>query len=407
VSEDCSYTVPAFDELINFYDECSEFSFVQTPEAGTVLYADSLATLIVTDAVGNTSECQFEMLLSNPNPPMVSCPQDDTIELLDNCTAILGDYTLDLAYEARCFSEIIEVSQTPPPGTIISEDTLVTITVMDDQGNESICGVNIILVDNQAPVIICPADILSENSIVTYDLPEVDDNCEVDLTLVSGLESGSSFPHGVSEITYMATDQSGNQSECSFTITVNTPPVALNDTLLMELQVETLNALTNDYDLDGDEFTLISAWAYNDSIDIDFTPFGNIELSINYGWCGLDSVQYIISDTYGALDTGLVVVDNPCFMGIDIPEGFSPNGDGVNDTFVITGIENFPNNKVSILNRWGREVYSAMNYSNEWDGMSSSAFNFGNGNLPSGTYFVILDLGDGSPIIKTYIYLNY
>jgi gliding motility-associated-like protein len=407
ISKDCNYAVPSFNELISFYDQCSEFSFVQTPEVGTVLYADTLATLVVTDIEGNTSECQFEMLLNFSYPPQISCPENQTLELLENCEAIVPDYLENLEVVYSCGGSPFKLEQLPEPGTYISEDTLVTIRVLDDLGNESTCEFSLVLVDNQAPIIICPDDMFSESSIVSYELPEVFDNCEVNLTLISGLESGSSFPLGITEINYLAIDESGNQSECSFIITVNRPPIAEDDMLFIETEAETFNALSNDYDLDGDELTLISAWTYNDSIDIDFTPYGNIEVSMNNEWCGLDSLLYIISDTYGAIDTGLVIIDKACFMELQIPTGFSPNGDGVNDTFVVTGIENFPENKISIFNRWGAEVFHALHYSNDWDGMSTNEFDFGKDILPVGTYFLILDLGDGSPIIKSHIFLNY
>ncbi|MFM7721526.1 MAG: MopE-related protein, partial [Bacteroidota bacterium] len=63
-----------------------------------------------------------------------------------------------------------------------------------------------------------------------------------------------------------------------------------------------------------------------------------------------------------------------------IPEGFSPNGDGTNDTFII---ENYPPGstiKIQIFNRWGDEVFASDNYLNDWTG----------DDLPVGTYFYII-----------------
>lgn len=65
---------------------------------------------------------------------------------------------------------------------------------------------------------------------------------------------------------------------------------------------------------------------------------------------------------------------------IVIPNVFSPNGDGVNDTWQILNIGNFPDNEVVILNRWGNEVYSRRSYRNDWDG----------GGLSAGTYYYVL-----------------
>lgn len=76
---------------------------------------------------------------------------------------------------------------------------------------------------------------------------------------------------------------------------------------------------------------------------------------------------------------------------------FSPNGDGVNDYLRINCIENYPNNKISIFNRYGSEVYARTNYNNSWTGT------WKNKGLPNGTYFYVLDLADGSEVKKGWI----
>ena len=100
------------------------------------------------------------------------------------------------------------------------------------------------------------------------------------------------------------------------------------------------------------------------------------------------------------------VVVNICPDDFFIPEGFSPNGDGINDDFVIIGIENFPNNNILIFNRWGDKVFEASPYLNTWDGTSTLGFSVSGDQLPVGTYFYLRDLGNGSDIIKGTIYLN-
>ncbi|MGM0650829.1 MAG: gliding motility-associated C-terminal domain-containing protein, partial [Bacteroidota bacterium] len=91
---------------------------------------------------------------------------------------------------------------------------------------------------------------------------------------------------------------------------------------------------------------------------------------------------------------------------INIPEGFSPNGDGVNDEFVIRGIDLYSQNTLVIFNRWGDKVFEASPYTNNWDGSSEMGIRIGDGKLPVGTYFYIFDLGDGSDVYKGTIYLN-
>ncbi len=93
-------------------------------------------------------------------------------------------------------------------------------------------------------------------------------------------------------------------------------------------------------------------------------------------------------------------------LDFHIPEGFSPNEDGINDLFVIRGIKNYPNNNFTIFNRWGDKVFEATPYENTWNGSCSKGLQIGGDALPTGTYFYVLDLGDGSKVIKGTIYLN-
>lgn len=68
---------------------------------------------------------------------------------------------------------------------------------------------------------------------------------------------------------------------------------------------------------------------------------------------------------------------------------FTPNNDGNNDTWYIGNIYKYPNNKLEVYNRYGKLVYKTSSYTNTWDGHA-----FGE-RLPEGTYFYVLDLGDG------------
>lgn len=82
---------------------------------------------------------------------------------------------------------------------------------------------------------------------------------------------------------------------------------------------------------------------------------------------------------------------------------FSPNGDGVNDTFRIDCLSRYPNNKLEVFNRWGTMVYHVKNYKNDWDGTADGQKEEG---LPAGTYYYVLDLGDGSEPLTDWLYIN-
>jgi gliding motility-associated-like protein len=80
---------------------------------------------------------------------------------------------------------------------------------------------------------------------------------------------------------------------------------------------------------------------------------------------------------------------------VKVYNGFSPNDDGENETFTITDIDLFPNNEVTIYNRWGNEVYFKQGYNNEWKGTWNGK------ELPDGTYYYVLQLNDDEHTMLT------
>ncbi len=123
-----------------------------------------------------------------------------------------------------------------------------------------------------------------------------------------------------------------------------------------------------------------------------------------------DSGNYslvVTSNGCNSIKTNLNVIVKACQVtNFSIPAGFSPNGDGINDLFIISGIINYPSLSMSVYNRWGNLVFDASPYQNNWNGRSNSSVAISGEVLPIGTYFYIIDLGDGSPVRKGTIYLN-
>jgi|GEM_PF-1181408 len=86
---------------------------------------------------------------------------------------------------------------------------------------------------------------------------------------------------------------------------------------------------------------------------------------------------------------------------------FSPNGDGVNDVFYIECIEKYPNNSLEVFNRWGNTVYKKKGYDNTFDGFSNGSMIIdGKRELPVGTYYYVIDFGNGTNPKAGWLYLN-
>ena len=120
----------------------------------------------------------------------------------------------------------------------------------------------------------------------------------------------------------------------------------------------------------------------------DITP--NLE-NINKG-----QFSFSVTDANNCISSSDIIEVN--FEGLDgcieIPSGFTPNGDGIHDEWTIYGLSNFPNCKISVYNRWGQSVFYSEGYGILWDGKSDGI------DLPIATYYYIIELGESDKVFN-------
>jgi gliding motility-associated-like protein/uncharacterized repeat protein (TIGR01451 family) len=179
-----------------------------------------------------------------------------------------------------------------------------------------------------------------------------------------------------------------------FTITIsNLGPNDFNN-------IEVSEDLPSGYELIGYEVTLgnyvpsTGIWSI-DILPAEETAVLKITAKVNGHGDYLNTATIVTSDPIDADVTNNVAEVTTEPLCLQIYNQFSPNDDGINDTFVISCIENYPNNSLQIFNRYGSLVYEKKVYDNSWNGISNVG-NSSNKNetLPSDTYFYILDLGN-------------
>ncbi|MFC7000019.1 fibronectin type III domain-containing protein [Rufibacter roseus] len=100
------------------------------------------------------------------------------------------------------------------------------------------------------------------------------------------------------------------------------------------------------------------------------------------GCAATQSFTVTVSENYSVLETANIL---------------SPNNDGVNDTWVIKNIDFYRNNEVKVFDKAGRVVFSQRGYNNTWNGT------YQNAPLAEGTYYYIVDFGNGQPSFKGFI----
>ncbi len=102
---------------------------------------------------------------------------------------------------------------------------------------------------------------------------------------------------------------------------------------------------------------------------------------------GLHAGTYsvVVTDMHSCVQTlSSEVGRNDCI--IEVFDVITPNGDGINDVWIIAGLDNYPQNTVQVFDKWGDIVFERTNYKNDWTG------NGKNGQLPAGTYYYIVKL---------------
>lgn len=179
-----------------------------------------------------------------------------------------------------------------------------------------------------------------------------------------------------------------NATEVTDSTNVNDPCSFLTSSITLPL-----GPIYNNADCDGDGLTneietlLLTTDAFNPDTDGDGVNDG---AEVNQGSDPLDPCDPAPTQSY-------------CILSF--PEGISPNGDGKNDNWTITGADYFEKNHLQIFNRFGTEVYHKEYYTNEFVGKANVS-TLGGELLPDGTYFYVFDKNNGEEAVKGYLYIK-
>lgn len=198
-------------------------------------------------------------------------------------------------------------------------------------------------------------------------------------------------------------------------------PIAVNDTF--DVDCDPLYATITANDVWDDQYNIfvnLLEWPTMGTLEID--ELGAIEYTVWFGVFGTDSFKYeLCLDLDPPLcDTATVylnipddlICDNPPPLPVDttchffIPEGFSPNGDGAHDYFVVDCIEHYPDAKMMIFDKQGYLLYQHKNYGNRevwgdndadlwWGGQTTKHHQNSDHIVIPGVYLYILDKGNG------------
>ena len=193
----------------------------------------------------------------------------------------------------------------------------------------------------------------------------------------------------------------GTYDQDTVTVFFEGAPIANDDTFIVGYNgSSTLNILTNDNIPSGHTLT------FNDPSNGTLTTnaAGELVYDAALAFVGTDQFVYEICsvDCEEECSTATVTLEIGSDAECAVPSIFTPNNDGINDAFIVPCLStvNFPNNEVAVFNQWGDEVFRKQAYGNDWLGT------FNGEDLPTGTYFYVVDLGDGSEPLAGFLVLE-
>lgn len=215
---------------VAFNDNCPGATLTQTAGlASGSLFPVGTTTnaFIVRDASGNTATCSFTVTINDTQLPVITCPASIVRSNdLNQCGAVVT-YANATATD-NCPGVTVTRVSGPASGSFFPVgSTTIVFRATDASGNSTTCAFTVTVNDTQLPVLSCPGNLTFNTNpgvcgaMGMWNGPTATDNCPgVVVTFVSGMASGALFPVGNTTIVYRATDAAGNNTTCSWIVTV-------------------------------------------------------------------------------------------------------------------------------------------------------------------------------------------
>ncbi|WMW77971.1 LamG-like jellyroll fold domain-containing protein [Flavobacterium sp. 20NA77.7] len=389
-------------------DNCSIASVTVSPSSFTCAnIGTNTVTLTVTDGNGNVNTGTATVTVTESTLPTV-VTQNISVALNASGTATIAAAQINNGSTDNCSIASMTVSPSSFTCTNIGTN-IVTLTVTDGNGNINTGTATVTVTDTILPTVVTQnaSVTLNAQGTATVTATQVNngsfDNCSI-ATITVSPSSFTCANIGTNTVTVTVTDASGNVSSSTAIVTVvlDNSISANND----------LDAIPDNCDDDDDNDGILDVndncqfIANQDQLNTDNDTMGDI--------CDPDDDNDGIDDVYDNCPKSYNPYqedrdndgqgDSCDTIEINVSDAISPNGDGINDTWVIYNIENHPNAVVKVFNRWGKEVFKARHYQNNWGG----EFGTNTETLPEGgSYYYQIDLdGDGSIDKDGWLYIS-
>jgi gliding motility-associated-like protein len=230
VNNQCLALVGNLVPLVSATDNCtasSQLTFAQNKPA-TLLFADTITVLMTAiDLSGNIGSCSIFITAIDTLDPVVSCLSDTSLAISGTCSMTVPNLAGTHSAVDNCSpSNLLTFSQSPLPGTVITNPVGIILSYTDTSGNTGTCITQAIPIESLNPTITCPSGQSVNNGVSCYallpnltSLATVTDNC-TGYSLSQQPAPGTNLVSGTHVITITATDLAGNSSSCTTSFTI-------------------------------------------------------------------------------------------------------------------------------------------------------------------------------------------
>jgi gliding motility-associated-like protein len=389
-------------------DNCTVASVTNNAPA-TFALGTTTITWTVTDGSGNVKTAtQTVTVVDNVNPT-ITAPLALIVNTNNGCSAFNVALGLPVTFDNCSIASI----SNDAPNIFPLGNTTVTWIITDAAGNSASATQIVTVVDNIAPVIFAPTDIITYSNAncqvdnLVLGTPVTSDNCSI-ASITNN--APAIFNYGTTTVTWTIVDGSGNVSTATQLVSVYDsikPTAVLNDyTITLSpngpVAITVADVDNGSFDNCGIASIVLSQYAF------DCSNLGQTEVFVTitdiHGNKTESSV--IVTSLLSGIDDDFDGIDDACDESVntttvEVPDGFTPDGDNINDLFVIPGMDNYSKVEIEIFNRYGNSVYKNPAYQNDWNGTSS----VDGLTLQDDTYFYVLIL-DGSLTKQGFVYIN-
>ncbi|MEZ4801383.1 MAG: gliding motility-associated C-terminal domain-containing protein [Gelidibacter sp.] len=413
-----SYHLTQTDAITNTGALTSPYTNTSNPQTIWIRIEDANAPF----CIATTS---FNLVISGTTPTATSANMElcddasgdgfEAFNLTSNDVNVLNGQSAANFTVTYYLTEADANSETGPltsPYTNITNPQTIWARVDNNAAVDCYAVVSLDLIVNPNPTVNASADVpgcdADDNGVPEYDLTVNDDE-------ITGGQTGLT----VTYYTTMADAQAGTSaigSPTSYETQLTTIYVRVEDNLTGCYSVTSFNLISGE----------VPMTVFTTDFDYEVCPDATVPIIItatpqNYTEADVSIVWYqdggVINGQTGlslpVLTAGTYTIEvtfneTGCFASVSqevielescqIPQGISPDGDGLNESF---DLSNFRVTRIEIFNRLGTLVYSKNNYTDEWHGQSNNG-----DELPVGTYFYTMTYEGGAKQISAWVYLN-